>query len=106
MCIRDRGGAICYEDGILLLKTIIDYHKNGDEEEMATIVGLYKEDLQRIIRSEKEEEQVSIACENHDYCFVLSGKRESVLNITEADVYKRQEFCLLWQSSLFRVPSA
>ena len=78
------GGAICYEDGILLLKTIIDYHKNGDEEEMATIVGLYKEDLQRIIRSEKEEEQVSIACENHDYCFVLSGKRESVLNITEA----------------------
>lgn len=72
------GEAITYEDGILILKTILEYHKPVFQEGMITIIGLSKNDLNEIINESNLCHYAEIACENNDYCFVVSGRREAI----------------------------
>ena len=75
-------------DGIALLKVILNYHTLKEKEGMATIVGLSKKKLNDIINECLCESKVSIACENNDYCFGISGEKKNIELVCEKAVEK------------------
>lgn len=78
-------GAIDYVTGIKLLSEIYIYpvEVNRSDEAMATIIGLEYGDIEEIIKEVSLEEDVAIASENSDYCIVIAGRKNSVLEIME-----------------------
>lgn len=71
-------GAITFEEGIRISQENIKYHKVHKEEEMAAVIGLSSEDLERIIKDNGYENSVYIGCENNEYCYVISGIKEHI----------------------------
>ena len=79
-------GSISFLDGIALLDVILNYHQVKEEEGMATIVGLSKEKLIELINECSCETKVSIACENNDYCYGISGIKTEIKKVCEKAV--------------------
>lgn len=78
-------GAISYSDGLLLLHKI--YHDEVCEAEgMVTIIGLDYMQLKDLIKECHCQNTVFISCENNQYCFVISGLKQSLEKVTDLAV--------------------
>lgn len=75
--------SITYENGIEILKEILNYHKIKEEEGMATIIGFTYEELSQIIKDCSCDTKAFIACENNEYCFGVAGTKEAVLQVAD-----------------------
>jgi len=70
--------SISYECGLYLLKTIRYLRKPVKEETMLTLIGFERNKICELITQNNCDEDVSIACENNQYCFVISGIKEKI----------------------------
>ncbi|MEO4052786.1 ACP S-malonyltransferase [Solibacillus sp. CAU 1738] len=83
------GKSISFETGLHMLQSIYEYPKNtsGQEESMATIIGLNYQQVENIITNNNLSKSVMIASENSKYCIVIAGDISGINKI----LYKSEE---------------
>lgn len=74
------GGAITFETGVQILRSVYEYQASSltVSQAMGVIIGIHCDDVEKLIIQNKLDEFVDIASENNDNCIVVSGQEEAV----------------------------